>query len=69
MRPLMIRDAHLLVTGGAGFIGTALTRRLAPHNRIRVLDNLRRNALAEAGLAFETASASRTSPTTSSTFG
>ena len=47
----MIRDAHLLVTGGAGFIGTALTRRLAPHNRIRVLDNLRRNALAEAGLA------------------
>jgi len=51
MRPLMIRDAHLLVTGGAGFIGTALTRRLAPHNRIRILDNLRRNALAEAGLA------------------
>lgn len=47
----MIRDAHLLVTGGAGFIGTALARRLLPHNRIRVLDNLRRNALAEAGLA------------------
>ncbi len=46
----MIRDATLLVTGGAGFIGTALARRLADTNRIRVLDNLRRNALAEAGL-------------------
>lgn len=50
MRP-MIEDATLLVTGGAGFIGTALTRRLAEKNRIRVLDNLRRNALGEAGLA------------------
>jgi nucleoside-diphosphate-sugar epimerase len=47
----MLRDAHLLLTGGAGFIGTALCRRLLPHNRVRVLDNLRRNALAAAGLA------------------
>lgn len=47
----MIRDAHLLLTGGAGFIGTALCRRLLDHNRVRVLDNLRRNALAAAGLA------------------
>ena len=46
----MLRDAHLLLTGGAGFIGTALCRRLLPHNRIRVLDNLRRNGLEEAGL-------------------
>ncbi len=46
----MLRDAHLLLTGGAGFIGTALCRRLLPHNRIRVLDNLRRNALGAAGL-------------------
>ncbi len=46
----MIRDATLLLTGGAGFIGTALTRRLAEHNRVRILDILRRNALAEAGL-------------------
>lgn len=46
----MISDSLILITGGAGFIGTALCRRLAPHNRIRILDNLRRNALAEAGL-------------------
>jgi nucleoside-diphosphate-sugar epimerase len=46
----MIRSSTLLLTGGAGFIGTALTRRLVEHNRVRILDNLRRNALAEAGL-------------------
>ena len=46
----MVEGATLLVTGGAGFIGTALTARLAPKNRIRVLDNLRRNALGETGL-------------------
>jgi nucleoside-diphosphate-sugar epimerase len=46
----VIRDATVLITGGAGFIGTALTRRLVEHNRVRILDNLRRNALAEAGL-------------------
>jgi nucleoside-diphosphate-sugar epimerase len=47
----MLTGAHLLLTGGAGFIGTALCKRLLPHNRVRVLDNLRRNALAGSGLA------------------
>lgn len=46
----VIRNATVLITGGAGFIGTALCRRLVEHNRVRILDNLRRNALAEAGL-------------------
>jgi nucleoside-diphosphate-sugar epimerase len=46
----VIKDAHVLITGGAGFIGTALCRRLVPNNRIRILDSLRRNALSEAGL-------------------
>lgn len=46
----MIEGATLLLTGGAGFIGTALTRRLVEHNRVRIFDNLRRNALAETGL-------------------
>jgi nucleoside-diphosphate-sugar epimerase len=46
----VITSSTFLVTGGAGFIGTALCKRLLTHNRVRVLDNLRRNALAEAGL-------------------
>lgn len=46
----MIEGATVLLTGGAGFIGTALTRRLVDGNRVRVFDNLRRNALGESGL-------------------
>ena len=46
----MLHNATILITGGAGFIGSALVRRLVEHNRIRVLDNLRRNALVETGL-------------------
>ncbi len=40
----------MLVTGGAGFIGSHLVERLAAKNRVRVLDNLRRDALRPAGL-------------------
>jgi UDP-glucose 4-epimerase len=47
---MAIKDATLLITGGAGFIGTALTRRLIDHNRVRVFDNLRRDALGSSGL-------------------
>lgn len=46
----MLEGKRFCITGGAGFIGTALTRRLAAKNHIRILDILRRNALAEAGL-------------------
>jgi nucleoside-diphosphate-sugar epimerase len=41
---------RILITGGAGFIGSHLVERLAPRNEVVILDNLRRNALAEAGL-------------------
>lgn len=41
----MIRDAHLLLTGGAGFIGSTLASRLCAHNRITIFDNMRRDAL------------------------
>ena len=34
-----IRDRTVLVTGGAGFIGSHLVEALAPHNEVRVLDN------------------------------
>ena len=47
----MIEGATFLITGGAGFIGTGLTRRLVEKNRVRIFDNLRRNALKDAGLA------------------
>jgi nucleoside-diphosphate-sugar epimerase len=46
----VLRDSTILITGGAGFIGTSLCRRLVQHNRIRIFDNLRRNALGAAGL-------------------
>ncbi|MCS6800136.1 MAG: NAD-dependent epimerase/dehydratase family protein [Myxococcota bacterium] len=46
----MLRGATILITGGAGFIGTALTGRLVEGNRVRVFDILRRNALRTAGL-------------------
>lgn len=46
----MLQGATILITGGAGFIGSALTRRLIDSNRIRIFDSLRRNALAETGL-------------------
>ncbi len=46
----MLKDSTVLITGGAGFIGTALTRRLVENNKVRIFDILRRNALAEAGL-------------------
>jgi nucleoside-diphosphate-sugar epimerase len=46
----MIQDANILITGGAGFIGSSLCKRLADKNRLRILDNLRRNALVDAGL-------------------
>ena len=40
-----------MLTGGAGFIGTTLTRRIVDDNEIIVLDNLHRDALAGTELA------------------
>lgn len=45
-----LRDAHVLITGGAGFIGSHLVERLRQHNRVRVLDIMRRDALRPAAL-------------------
>lgn len=46
----MLQGQRILLTGGAGFIGTALVRRLVEKNHCVVFDLLRRNALAAAGL-------------------
>lgn len=46
----MLKDEHVLITGGAGFIGTRLALRLIDENRVRVLDTLHRNALEETTL-------------------
>lgn len=46
----MIKNATFLLTGGAGFIGTALSARLLEANRVRIYDNFHRNALASTPL-------------------
>ena len=46
----MIENRTVLITGGAGFIGTALARRLLGANRVVVLDNGHRNSLEKSGL-------------------
>jgi UDP-glucose 4-epimerase len=42
---------RIFITGGAGFIGTTLARRLAESNEIVALDNLHRDALSDTELA------------------
>lgn len=46
----MIRDAHIFITGGAGFIGTSLAERLCAHNRLTLFDNMTRDALSSTPL-------------------
>ncbi len=47
----MIEGWRLLITGGAGFIGSHLVERLTPKNEVVVYDNFRRDALTASGLA------------------
>jgi nucleoside-diphosphate-sugar epimerase len=46
----MIEGKRILITGGAGFIGTNLVKRLADANKVVIYDNLHRNALAGTGI-------------------
>lgn len=46
----MLGGKRILITGGAGFIGTHLVRALCEENEVVVLDTLRRNSLQPAGL-------------------
>jgi nucleoside-diphosphate-sugar epimerase len=49
----MIQNKKILITGGAGFIGSALVEKLYQENEIIVLDILRRNALEKRGLSSQ----------------
>ena len=44
-RDSRLRDKTVFITGGAGFIGSAVAERLLPSNRVIIYDNLSRNAL------------------------
>lgn len=46
----MIQSKKILITGGAGFIGSSLAQRLADHNEVVLFDNFTRNALEGSGL-------------------
>ena len=46
----MLEKKRILITGGAGFIGSHLCRRFAANNEVVIFDTLRRNALQPAGI-------------------
>jgi len=46
-----LQGKRIFITGGAGFIGTTLARRLVDANEVVALDNLHRDALSETPLA------------------
>ena len=48
---MSLSGKRVLITGGAGFIGTALARRLVSDNDVVALDNLHRDALSNTELA------------------
>ena len=47
----MIKNKTIFITGGAGFIGSNLVKRLIEKNRIIVFDNLSRFSLKDSDLA------------------
>jgi len=47
---MMLSGKRILLTGGAGFIGTALARRLVDDNQVVIYDNGHRNALSDTDL-------------------
>ena len=47
----MLTDSKILITGGAGFIGSRFLKRIIDNNKITVLDNLHRDALSGTAMA------------------
>ena len=48
---MALSGKRIVVTGGAGFIGTTLARRLVEDNEIIAIDNLHRDSLGGTALA------------------
>ena len=46
----MPSNMRILITGGAGFIGTSLSLRLVEQNEVVIFDNLHRNAMKDTTL-------------------
>jgi UDP-glucose 4-epimerase len=46
----MLEGAKIFITGGAGFIGSTLARRLVDTNEITIYDNFARDAISKTGL-------------------
>jgi nucleoside-diphosphate-sugar epimerase len=46
----MIKGRKILITGGAGFIGSSMTLRLVEDNEVVILDNLHRDAMSTTSL-------------------
>jgi UDP-glucose 4-epimerase len=49
---MAIEGKHIVITGGAGFIGSTLAGRLADRNRVTLFDNLARNTIQHTGGAL-----------------
>jgi nucleoside-diphosphate-sugar epimerase len=47
---MALSGRRILITGGAGFIGSHLTERLAANNQVVIFDNFRRDAISSTGL-------------------
>ncbi|MBN2801755.1 MAG: GDP-mannose 4,6-dehydratase [Deltaproteobacteria bacterium] len=46
----MLKNSNILISGGAGFIGSRFVKRIIEHNKITVFDNLHRDALTKTDL-------------------
>ena len=46
-----LENKTILITGGAGFIGSTLAQKFVEHNKVRIFDNFDRDTLSKTNLA------------------